>query len=85
MKEIVRMKARHPSSEVPLYPFSHATLFRKGETSQIIEENSVAAPLPISPHFEERGLGSPSHHSRHDSLVGSQVQSALTTNWSIPS
>jgi hypothetical protein len=69
MTEIVRMKAQHPSSEggVPLYPFSHATLFRKGESSHPAnDEHIVIAPLPISPHFQDRELSSsPSHCPRN--------------------
>jgi hypothetical protein len=47
MKEIVRMTAQKLPLEVgvPLYPFSHQTLFRKDEL-RTAEESSTGAPLP---------------------------------------
>ena len=46
MREIVRMTAqKHPLEVgIPLYPFSHQTLFRKDEP--LLEEESTGAPLP---------------------------------------
>jgi len=47
MREIVRMTAqKHPLEVgVPLYPFSHQSLFRKDEPPPADEE-SAGAPLP---------------------------------------
>ncbi|KAF9473118.1 hypothetical protein BDN70DRAFT_886160 [Pholiota conissans] len=52
MREIVRMTAQKQPLEVgvPLYPFSHTTLFRKDEAPRpSSEEIAGAAPLPLSP------------------------------------
>lgn len=57
MREIVRMTAQKQPLEVgvPLYPFSHAGLFRKNEASHVSDEDNAAmAPLPVSPPFEEQ-------------------------------
>ncbi|KAF8898643.1 hypothetical protein BD779DRAFT_26545 [Infundibulicybe gibba] len=81
MREIVRMTAQKQPLEVgvPLYPFSHKTLFRKDESPQATqEEGASTAPLPISPSYEEQGV-SPSAPSR--STVQYPVRSV--TNWSM--
>ncbi|PFH54563.1 hypothetical protein AMATHDRAFT_134575 [Amanita thiersii Skay4041] len=54
MREIVRMTAQKQPLEVgvPLYPFSHRTLFGKDERSSVnTPDNSTSAPLPVSPTF----------------------------------
>ncbi|KIM48115.1 hypothetical protein M413DRAFT_439826 [Hebeloma cylindrosporum] len=59
MREIVRMTAQKQPLEVgvPLYPFSHTTLFRKDELPRPpTEEGMGAAPLPVSPPFEQPSL-----------------------------
>jgi hypothetical protein len=58
MREIVRMTAQKQPLEVgvPLYPFSHTTLFRKDEVPPPTEESAGAAPLPGSPPFEQQTL-----------------------------
>jgi hypothetical protein len=53
---------------VPLYPFSHTTLFRKDEIPRpSTEEASGAAPLPVSPPapYEQHALSGhvPSTHT----------------------
>ncbi|KAL0951067.1 hypothetical protein HGRIS_007805 [Hohenbuehelia grisea] len=55
MHEIVRMTAHKTPLEVgvPLYPFSKTTLWNKDGSSRSPENPSGAAPLPISPRFEE--------------------------------
>lgn len=49
MREIVRMTVQKQPLEVgvPLYPFSHQTLFRKDEPRPA-EEPSTGLPLPTS-------------------------------------
>jgi len=56
MFEIVRMTAQKQPLQVgvPLYPFSHRTLFSKDETPVLSDENSGSAPLPISPPYDEQ-------------------------------
>lgn len=58
MREIVRMTAQKQPLEVgvPLYPFSHTTLFRKDQPPS--DEAAGAAPLPVSPHdsYEQHTL-----------------------------
>lgn len=65
MREIVRMTAQKQPLEVglPLYPFSHTTLFRKDESPRTTPEDG-AAPLPNAP-YEEQGISPPtsSQHS----------------------
>ncbi|KAH9486846.1 hypothetical protein JR316_0000911 [Psilocybe cubensis] len=78
MREIVRMTAQKQPLEVgvPLFPFSHTTLFQKdvGSGSQS-EEGSTAALLPVSPPYEQQSL--PGRHSSvhptspNGSLLGS--------------
>ncbi|KAF9015259.1 hypothetical protein BDQ17DRAFT_1340748 [Cyathus striatus] len=61
MREIVRMTAQKQPLEVgvPLYPFSHTTLFRKDEPLHASpSEHETIVPLPISPHFDEQNLPS---------------------------
>jgi len=82
MREIVRMTAQKQPLEVgvPLYPFSHTTLFRKDELpGRPTEEGLEAAPLPVSPPFEQQTLPghvlsihpvSPSSSNGNGSLVG---------------
>jgi len=72
MREIVRMTAQKQPLEVgvPLFPFSHASLFRKDESPQAIPEDG-AAPLP-SPPFEEQGSQTP---------ASSHNVSTVSTDW----
>ena len=55
MQEIVRMTAQQQPLEVgvPLYHFSHATLFRKGEPTP---DSPTGVPLPMSPGFDEQAI-----------------------------
>jgi len=56
MREIVRMTAQKQPLEVgvPLFPFSHSTLFRKDENHHPMGDDNVqSAPLPVSSPFEE--------------------------------
>ncbi|CAA7266533.1 unnamed protein product [Cyclocybe aegerita] len=57
MREIVRMTAQKQPLEVgvPLYPFSHSSLFRKDEIPRVPAEDG-AALLPISPSFEDQSV-----------------------------
>ncbi|KAF9569661.1 hypothetical protein CPC08DRAFT_652540 [Agrocybe pediades] len=60
MREIVRMTAHKQPLEVgvPLFPFSHATLFRKDEGSHSSgDDHAGAAPLPLSPQYGQSSLG----------------------------
>ena len=61
MREIVRMTAQKQPLEVgvPLYPFSHTSLFRKDESPRPPLEDG-AAPLP-NPPFDEGNSPIPSH------------------------
>jgi len=63
MREIVRMTAQKQPLEVgvPLYPFSHTTLFRKDEvSSRNSEEQTTVATWPASSPFEDTGISPPS-------------------------
>lgn len=62
MREIVRMTAQKQPLEVgvPLYPFSHSTLWRRGETTQSSPDESAGVPLPHSPPYDEQGVSPPS-------------------------
>lgn len=63
MREIVRMTAQKQPLEVgvPLYPFSHTTLFNKDEAAQASsDEGSSGAPLPAGSPYEDQGLSPPS-------------------------
>ena len=77
MREIVRMTAQKQPLQVgvPLYPFSHRTLFSKDEAPGLSDETSGSAPLPISPSFDEQTFLShcSSRHSNspNDPMVGS--------------
>lgn len=56
MREIVRMTAQKQPLEVgvPLFPFSHSTLFRKDESRHPMgDDNGQSVPLPVSSPFEE--------------------------------
>jgi hypothetical protein len=57
MREIVRMTAQKQPLEmgVPLYPFSHASLFasRTQSTGGVEEDPAGGMPLPSSPPVEE--------------------------------
>lgn len=78
MREIVRMTAQKQPLEVgvPLYPFSHTTLFRKdlGARPQSEQGSSGSAPLPVSPVYEQQSLPGrvPSTHpvSPNGSILG---------------
>jgi len=79
MREIVRMTAQKQPLEVgvPLYPFSHHSLFRKDESPRSAPEDS-AAPLPSTP-FEEPGSTPPaSSHNRPTASAGWPMQDPQT-------
>ncbi|KAJ6575202.1 hypothetical protein B0H19DRAFT_1127645 [Mycena capillaripes] len=71
MREIIRTTAQKQPLEVgvPLYPFSHSTLWRKDETSHSHsspeEGTSSMAPLPVSPGFDGAGLSPPATARAH--------------------
>jgi len=76
MREIVRMTAQKQPLQVgvPLYPFSHKTLFSKDKTPVLSDENSGSAPLPIDSYEEQELLShrsSRDSNSSNDPLVGS--------------
>lgn len=54
MQEIVRITAQKQPLEVgvPLFPFSHAGLFRKNEPAHA-SPDQAAMPLPVSPPYED--------------------------------
>jgi len=83
MREIVRMTAQKQPLEVgvPLYPFSHTTLFRKDELPRPPTEEGVGtAPLPVSPPFERQTL--PGHVlSIHPVSPSSGNASLAGTTW----
>jgi len=82
MKEIVRMTAQRQPLEVgvPLYPFSHATLFRKGEPNNRDEgDTSGNALLPTvsqDPQAQD-SMGSPPIHPplQHQSTMSNNGMS----------
>lgn len=63
MREIVRMTAQKEPLEVgvPLFPFSHAGLFRKDDATREAEKDNTVGvlPLPSSPPFDEQQPISP--------------------------
>lgn len=74
MREIIRTTAQKQPLEVgvPLYPFSHSTLWRKDEASHSHSHNSPdegttssMAPLPVSPGFDGAGLSPPATARSH--------------------
>ena len=76
MREIVRMTAQKQPLQVgvPLYPFSHKTLFSKDEAPVLSDERSGSAPL-LNPSYDEQELlshrSSRNSNSSNDPLVGS--------------
>lgn len=56
MTEIVRMTSQMQPLEVgvPLYPFSHTTLFSK-DGSGAVQQDPIDTPLPDGRHFDEEG------------------------------
>ena len=85
MQEIVRMTAQQQPLEVglPLYHFSHATLFRKGEPPQ--GDSAAGVPLPISPSFEEQHLSpTPSNALPAYGIAEvSHARSSSSASWSV--
>ncbi|KAF8168009.1 hypothetical protein B0H34DRAFT_814905 [Crassisporium funariophilum] len=80
MREIVRMTAQKQPLEVgvPLYAFSHKTLFRKDESPTLgPDENSGAAPLPVSPPYDEQTLSG--HASSNNSVSPNGMM--VGTSW----
>jgi hypothetical protein len=67
MREIVRMTAQKQPLQVgvPLYPFSHKTLFSRDKAPVLSDESSGSAPLPINPSYDEQELLS--HRSSRNS------------------
>ncbi|KAG6829382.1 hypothetical protein H0H92_004650 [Tricholoma furcatifolium] len=80
MREIVRMTAHKHPLEVgmPLYPFSHNTLFRMDESPTMVSDDG-AAPLPM---FEESKRPSPINVETHTSTSTSR-QRSLSSNWAL--
>jgi hypothetical protein len=76
MREIVRMTAQKQPLQVgvPLYPFSHKTLFSKGDAPVLSGESSGSMPLPVSPPYDEQEFlshrSSRNSNSSKDPLVG---------------
>lgn len=76
MREIVRMTAQKQPLQVgvPLYPFSHRTLFSRDE-APVSDESPGSVPLPISPSYEEQKILSPCSsqisNPPNDPVVGS--------------
>lgn len=83
MREIVRMTAQKQPLEVgvPLFPFSHAGLWRKNEASQSSPDAAAAMPLPVSPPYEERTMSPPS--APHPSVVTPDARTVSASGWSI--
>ena len=77
MREIVRMTAQKQPLQVgvPLYPFSHKTLFSRDEAPVLSDESSGSVSLPISP--EQEFL---SHCSSRNS--NSPNDTVVRTSWS---
>ncbi|KAJ7254029.1 hypothetical protein B0H12DRAFT_1202366 [Mycena haematopus] len=84
MREIIRTTAQKQPLEVgvPLYPFSHSTLWRKDEVSHSQhnspDDTSSMAPLPVSPRFEGGGLSPPATGRGHRSR-----RSISASGWSM--
>ncbi|KAF9452684.1 hypothetical protein P691DRAFT_803806 [Macrolepiota fuliginosa MF-IS2] len=78
MREIVRLTGQKQPLQVgvPLYPFSHNSLFKKDQTAQESprEVSNGQVPLPVSPPFDAQ----PSS-SRHTPLVNA---TSMVANWS---
>lgn len=72
MREIVRLTAQKQPLEVgvPLYPFSHNTLWQKGEGSESSSDEPMA-PLPMSPAYTEQSPGQPTVPSHGGSVSSS--------------
>jgi hypothetical protein len=76
MREIVRMTAQKQPLQVgvPLYPFSHKTLFSKDKSPVLSDESSGSAPLPINSSYDEQDLlrhrSSRNSNSSNDPLIG---------------
>ncbi|KAF8912753.1 hypothetical protein CPB84DRAFT_1885361 [Gymnopilus junonius] len=88
MREIVRMTAQKQPLEVgvPLYPFSHTTLFRKDQPpSAPTEEGSSTAPLPVSPPYEQHSLPGrmPAGHSVSPGGTTWPLGSPITNNYGV--
>ncbi|KAF9532019.1 hypothetical protein CPB83DRAFT_848197 [Crepidotus variabilis] len=95
MREIVRMTAQKQPLEVgiPLYPFSHQTLFRKDEPPQPeTDESLTGAPLPGSPEADAVMNRAPSSASDSNSIPNSHLSPSplprgtlmTTPTWSTP-
>ncbi|KAJ7597133.1 hypothetical protein C8J56DRAFT_1159103 [Mycena floridula] len=81
MREIVRMTAQKQPLEVgvPLYPFSHNTLWRKGENVQESPDDPSIAPLPdFSSPYDDQTSPIPN-------TVPSHVRSVSSSGWSMGS
>jgi hypothetical protein len=88
MREIIRTTAQKQPLEVgvPLYPFSHSTLWRKDEASHSHsspeEGSSSMAPLPVSPGFDGAGMSPPATAARSQG-GHRRSMSAATGGWSM--
>lgn len=81
MREIVRLTEHKTPLEVgvPLFPFSHAGVFRKNEKPRSPPEDASIAPLPVSPPFEEPTPAAVSSSSRRGWSVTSVSPAAQDT------
>jgi hypothetical protein len=80
MREIVRMTAQKQPLQVgvPLYPFSHKTLFSRDKAPVLSDESSGTAPLPVNPSYDEQELLS--HRSSRNS--NSPNEPVVKPSWS---
>ena len=78
MREIVRMTAQKYPLQVgvPLYSFSHKTLFSRDEAPALSDESSGSAPLAMSPPYDES-----SHCSSRNSNSNSSNDPIIGSGW----
>ncbi|KAF8641137.1 hypothetical protein AX17_000779 [Amanita inopinata Kibby_2008] len=76
MREIIRMTAQKQPLEVgvPLYVFSHRTLFSKDETLNATPDHSIAAPLPISSPYQDQSVSTSPQTQSHGRIMSSRQQ-----------
>ena len=83
MREIVRMTAQKQPLQVgvPLYPFSHASLFAgRTQPAGAVDEPAGGMPLPSSPPIEEAQL-SPGTLSNGFSPALSVAHRSVSSGW----
>ncbi|KAI0080084.1 hypothetical protein K474DRAFT_1638510 [Panus rudis PR-1116 ss-1] len=85
MTEIVRMTTQPQPLEVgvPLYPFSHTTLFSK-DGGGVVQQDHIENPLPDSSRFEEHTSGSPTSLHGIPGTHHSGVNGRMNTNGMYP-